>query len=246
MTKTNIIFALKCFLACLGILAYILTNGTLLKAVVIYLLFTIISNFATVGYHRYITHNAVKPTTVGKYIFFFSIVAVGLLKPITYAIVHRAHHKHSDTDNDPHSPAVGFWRCLIGNYNHVDLPSSVRDLFRNKELVFINNNFWYLYLVTVAIFAIIDMQLMYLSFPFLVLRYHLQATIFNYIAHGGSKNTGPQNLNFIPGIFFWGEHLHLNHHLRQTNANHGRVSKINFDYMYYLLSRLKLINKCSG
>jgi stearoyl-CoA desaturase (delta-9 desaturase) len=166
------------------------------------------------------------------------------IKPITYAIAHRAHHRYSDTINDPHSPAVGFWKCLIGNYNHVDVTSSVRDLVRNKEFTFIHNNFWYLYSATVVIFAAIDIQLMYLSFPFLVLRYHVQATIFNYIAHGGgSKNTGPQNLDFIPGVFFWGEHLHLNHHLRQTSANHGRVSKINFDYMYYLLNRLKLIHK---
>ena len=176
MTKTNIIFALKCFLACVGITAYILTGGTLLKAIIIYLLFTIISKFATAGYHRYITHNAIKPTLVGKYILFFSVVAVGLVEPIPYAIVHRAHHKYSDTPNDPHSPSVGFWKCLIGDYNHVDVTSSARDLFRNTEFVFITNNFWYLYLLTVVIFAAIDMQLMYLSFPFLVLRYPLQAT----------------------------------------------------------------------
>jgi len=244
MTNINFIFALKCFLACMGITFYILTDGLLIKAIIIYILFTVISIFATAGYHRYVAHGAIKPTTTGKYILFFSMIAVGLVKPITYAIMHRMHHRHSDTTNDPHSPAVGFWKCLIGNFNIENkLAVPVKDLYRNKELVFINNNFWYLYIVIVLIFAAIDMQLMYLSFPFLLLRYTLQANIFNYIAHGGLKNSTPQNLDFIPGVFFWGEHLHLNHHSKQISANNGRVSKINFDYTYYLLNRLKLINK---
>ena len=236
-------FATKLIAGILGMVGYIYTGGTFLFGLLAFLFFSLLAELATTGYHRWVSHNAIKPTFVGKCILWFCMLSVGSLRPSTYAIIHRVHHKFSDTEQDPHPTALGLFNCLTGNYDRKKVTFSVPvlDLYRKKEINFVDKYFWYLYLATLIIFAAIDPHLAMLSFPFLVLRYHVHSAVFNYIAHGGKGGTGPINLPLFPGLLFWGEHLHLNHHLRQTSANYGTISKFNFDYMYRFLRFFKLI-----
>lgn len=241
--QSRYMVAVKLIMAIVGLCLYTYSGGTLLFATFAFFLFWIMTELATAGYHRWITHNALEPSMLGKYVFWFCMVSVGSLRPSTYAVIHRVHHKFSDTEKDPHPPSLGFLNCLIGNYDtkKVTFSVPVLDLYRKKEIVFVDKYLWYLYVLTLITFIVISPQLAMLSFPFLVLRYHIQSAVFNYIAHGGKDTMSPQNLTLLPRILFWGEHLHLNHHLHQANANYGSISRFNFDYMYYFLHYLKLI-----
>ena len=54
---------------------------------------------------------------------------------LSYALTHRYHHKHSDTDKDLHSPIHGFWHSFVGwmMKKTPDIPlSSIRDLLSLK------------------------------------------------------------------------------------------------------------------
>jgi len=63
--------------------------------------------FQTFFHHRYAAHRMFTMSRFWEKCFFvFSFLAQGAsyLKPSAYAILHRQHHAHSDTEKDPHSP----------------------------------------------------------------------------------------------------------------------------------------------
>ena len=233
-------FIFKGMLAALGVLLYVLHGSSLLKAILIYIVFKFIAFLANVGYHRWTAHNAVDVTLFGKFVLYFSMVSTGIIKPMTWAVVHRTHHKYADTDRDPHAPTIGFWNLIIGNYDTSQDRRSVPvlDLYRRKDLVFVDKYYYHLYVLTLVIYALIDIDVFFLSFLSLLFSFHIKQNWFNYIAHGGSKGGGPRNY-FSPG--FMGESLHKNHHDDPRRGNYGKVSLLNFDYGYYVLRGLFLI-----
>jgi stearoyl-CoA desaturase (delta-9 desaturase) len=68
----------------------------------------------TVGFHRMLTHRAFRanPALRGVLLVLGSMAVQG--EAIGWAIDHRAHHAHSDTDGDPHSPHAGFASGTFG------------------------------------------------------------------------------------------------------------------------------------
>ena len=63
--------------------------------------------FQTVFLHRYASHQMFTMSKSWEKVFFFlTFLTQGssFLNPRAYAILHRLHHKHSDTEKDPHSP----------------------------------------------------------------------------------------------------------------------------------------------
>ncbi len=71
-----------------------------------------------VAMHRYFSHNSFK---TNKFWHVFLCLTVPLLNagsPISYAIHHRAHHAHSDTDLDVHAPGLGFWNVAMVRWNY--------------------------------------------------------------------------------------------------------------------------------
>jgi stearoyl-CoA desaturase (delta-9 desaturase) len=232
-------FFILCFLAVLGLTVYILDGGSFLKAAILYLVFGIISKTANIAYHRWLAHNYFEPNTFGKFILLYAVVCSALVRPLHYIIGHRAHHRYSDSDKDPHPPSLGFWNLLVGNFN---TPPGVpiKDVLRRKEVMFVDRHYWKLYVLNLIVFWIIDKDIVLLSFALMNLKFLLVVTIFNYASHGGSKQLGPQNLpswtNWVLGYF--GEHLHKNHHISPSDSNFGKISKYNFDVIHFLLTKI--------
>jgi fatty-acid desaturase len=234
--QQNIKFVIICLLSIVGIVLY---QGTLLKAFLLFIVFAIIGRIANLTYHRWLAHNYIDPGPFGKIILLWSIVAFALAKPVSYVIGHRLHHKYSDTDKDPHCPKIGFWNCLVGNFNipkNVSIP--LRDILRKKEVMFVEKYFYLLYLINLAIFYTIDPDIVFLSFSLLNLRGWIAINIFNYVAHGGKKISSPQNLSAWTSLLYLGEQLHKNHHDNPSSSNFGVVSKYNFDILYLVFKRL--------
>ena len=84
--------------------------------------------FQTIFLHRYASHQMFTMSRFWERVFFFlTFLAQGssFLNPRAYAILHRLHHKHSDTEQDPHSPV--FSKNIIRlNLNTVKHYESVR------------------------------------------------------------------------------------------------------------------------
>ena len=84
--------------------------------------------FQTVFLHRYASHQMFTMSNFWEKIFFlmtFLTQGSSFLNPRAYAILHRLHHKHSDTEKDPHSPV--FSKNIIKmNLNTIEHYESVR------------------------------------------------------------------------------------------------------------------------
>lgn len=229
-------FIIVCLLSVVGIALY---QGTFFKACVLFIIFAIIGRIANLAYHRWLAHNYIEPGLLGKIFLLWIIVSYALAKPISYVIGHRLHHKYSDTDKDPHSPKIGFWNCLVGNFNipqNVSIP--LKDVLRKKEVMFVEKYFYLLYIVNLAIFFYIDPDIVFLSFSLLNLRGWVAINIFNYVAHGGKQISSPTNLPAWTSLLYLGEQLHKNHHDYPSNGNFGSVSKFNFDVLYNVYKRM--------
>jgi stearoyl-CoA desaturase (delta-9 desaturase) len=93
----------------------------------------------TAFYHRYFSHRSFE---VGRVVQFLGAVlgaSATQRGPLWWAAHHRRHHRHSDTEQDAHSPhAHGFWWAHVGWFTNkqnfaTDL-SQVPDLARYPEL----------------------------------------------------------------------------------------------------------------
>lgn len=57
--------------------------------------------------HRYAAHGMFRlPKLIDRFFYLLTFICQGpsFLNPRAYALLHQAHHKHSDTKDDPHSP----------------------------------------------------------------------------------------------------------------------------------------------
>ena len=101
----------------------------------------------TVGFHRLFVHRSFETYMWMKFIWavFGSMAAQGSL--FQWVGMHRRHHQHSDTPQDPHSPQHGgrgvlgflrgFWHAHIGWFfqpNPPDLDRYVKDLSASRSL----------------------------------------------------------------------------------------------------------------
>jgi stearoyl-CoA desaturase (delta-9 desaturase) len=100
--------------------------------------------FAITGfYHRYFSHRTFKTSRFAQ--FLFAVLGNTSIQrgALWWAATHRHHHKHSDQEQDSHSPVVsGFWWSHIGwltsSKNFPTDYSSIKDLAKYPELVFLN------------------------------------------------------------------------------------------------------------
>lgn len=100
--------------------------------------------FAITGfYHRYFSHRTFKTSRFVQ--FLFAVLGNSSMQrgPLWWAATHRHHHKHSDHEEDIHSPVVsGFVWSHIGwltsMKNFPTAYKAIPDLTRYPELVFLN------------------------------------------------------------------------------------------------------------
>lgn len=69
----------------------------------------------TAFYHRYFSHRSYKTNRFWQFIFALLGNMAAQRGPLWWAAHHRAHHQHSDTEQDLHSPVLrGFWWSHVG------------------------------------------------------------------------------------------------------------------------------------
>lgn len=105
----------------------------------------------TVGYHRLLTHQGF--TCPKWFEHFLAILGICTLQdsPARWVAIHRIHHKHSDEQQDPHSPLVSFFWGHMGwlfvqsrDHGNVNCYERyVRDLLKDPfYLKLERNSFW--------------------------------------------------------------------------------------------------------
>lgn len=205
-------------------------------------------------HHRYAAHRVCSMSPFWEkffYVLCFLTQGSSYISAYAYGIMHRMHHVHTDTDQDPHSPLNSgnvfkmMWDTKV-NYNHVfferiDINNNYRsklpqwqsfERFAHNWItrfvwVGIYTSFW-------AVFATAWWQ--WLLLPMTIAMGSLQGAVVNYFAHKvGYRNFEVENTsrNILPffDLFFWGEAYHNNHHKYAGRANHA-IKWFEYDPMY--------------
>lgn len=98
-----------------------------------------------IGYHRLLSHHSYKCKKVFEYFWVFGGYLAYQGSPIWWTAMHRAHHKHVDTELDPHSPAFGLWKGYAGWIDphttvyppHINPKLQCKDLYRDPVYRFL-------------------------------------------------------------------------------------------------------------
>ena len=232
---------------------YPVTLYCVLLAVVSYSLrmFTI-----TAFYHRYFSHRSFKTGRVVQFIGAFIACSSGQRGPLWWAAHHRRHHRHSDTDQDIHSPhAKGvFWShtlWFMTDYAVPTLLKEIPDWLKFPELRFINRYDWIPVLVLGYGCYLLGSwdwfhsvtglnSLTTFIWGFLVPTVFLYHATFavNSISHLFGKkrfDTGDESRNNgLVALLTFGEGWHNNHHFFPGSARQG-FFRGEIDITYYFL-----------
>ena len=131
------------------------------------------------GYHRYFAHRAFKTYTLYEHWVLFLGTLTGSGPLLGWVGVHRQHHNHTDTEDDPHSPRhQGFMPVLTSTFKVKAIKHRViKDLLRNKRVMWYYRNHMIIRCSTaLACFVL-------LSFPMFLVVF-ISPIIYSYIGFG--------------------------------------------------------------
>lgn len=174
----------------------------------------------TVGFHRLFCHQAFKAHPAWHWLFalFGCLFMYG--SPVQWAVTHSAHHKHSDTERDPH-PAPWTWRALLmKSYRPVPL-----DLFRARRLIrtnptlhrFVDGNYVALFLAMLAALVLISPAFVFNALLPAVGLVQLVGGLHNTISHKAGQARDLWFLEYL--LPAGGEWLHGLHHRKPRLAD---------------------------
>ncbi|MBX7117570.1 MAG: acyl-CoA desaturase [Gemmatimonadaceae bacterium] len=198
----------------------------------------------TAGYHRYFSHRSFRTSRVGQFLLAWLAMSSAQKSVLWWAALHRHHHRHSDTEDDVHSPLHrGFWYSHVGwifdaKHDQTRL-DEVPDLARFPELRFLDRH-QLLPAISLAILCfLIDgwPGLLIGFFASTAVLYH--GTFFiNSLAHvTGTQRyvTGDTSRNnWWLAVITLGEGWHNNHHYYQRSTRQG-FRWYEFDPTFYAL-----------
>ena len=180
----------------------------IILAYIFYLI--IVTTGITLGYHRYFSHKEFSGNSFQEIIMLYCGLLCGCRSPLGWAGVHRMHHAYADTPKDPHSAKYQPWYKILFSLWRVDtIPRKfVKDLLKNKRMIFFNKYRYYLYsihlLITYIIFG--PISIFYNAFIFILS--YLGFGMLNLFGHDAH---GPVNKLWINMVAPF-EGNHLDHH----------------------------------
>lgn len=236
-------------------------------ALIAALLLYAIRMFAITGfYHRYFSHKAFRTSRPIQFMFALLGAASVQRGPLWWAAHHRNHHRHSDTENDVHSPLNrGFWWSHAGWFlserGFSTDRSMIPDLMRFPELRWLDR-FDLLVPLALAMMLFLLGSLLEVTAPQLgtngpqllvwgffvstVALFHATVTI-NSLAHRwGTRRFATRDNsrnNWLLALLTFGEGWHNNHHHFPGSARQG-FCWWEIDLTYYglrLLAALGLV-----
>jgi stearoyl-CoA desaturase (delta-9 desaturase) len=226
-------------------------SGVTLTSVILAVTLYVVRMFGiTAGYHRYFSHRSFKTSRAFQFVLAFIAMSSAQKSVLWWAALHRHHHRHSDQEDDVHSPLHrGFFYSHVGwifDPKHSDTRvDEVPDLTKYPELRFLDKHQLIpAILLAVACFLIDGWSGLLIGFfASTAVLYH--GTFFiNSLAHvHGSQRyvTGDTSRNnWWLALITLGEGWHNNHHAYQRSTRQG-FRWYEIDITYYVLKALSWI-----
>jgi stearoyl-CoA desaturase (delta-9 desaturase) len=114
----------------------------------------------SVSLHRYSSHKTFETNKILKYILLWFGTVVTMGSSIDFAAGHRQHHRTSDTPQDPYCLTNNLWNNIKLFFywfpTHKINPIIIKDLLRDRDHVWFNNNYWKILLPYPAILLLIN------------------------------------------------------------------------------------------
>ena len=219
------------------------------------LLITILMYFLIFGFgvsltfHRSITHRALTMNPIVELIgkFFASMGGTG--SPISWVLIHKAHHKYSDTDRDPHS-ARDVLKYLIGKYPEVSA-KGMRRLAQSKFNKFMHRHYYLIILSYGVVWATLGVEYFCYGFVYPMVLTMLAGHLVNWYTHSdyisnyrlhNTRDTSQNNI--IIGLLTWGEGFHNTHHRYASRVSFSmRWWELDITFLFaQLLRKLRLVS----
>ena len=222
----------------------------------------------TAGYHRLLAHRSFQTSRFLQ----FMMALAGCLAiqggPLWWVAHHRAHHSHTDEEDDVHSPVTrGFWQSHMGWMMSAEAfqekGTNSRDLHRYPELKWLQR-FYVPVIVAQAVAlyalgAVLDawypalgtsglQMLVWGLFLSTVVTWHITFAV-NSVCHTWGRRpyeTGDASTNHpVVGLLAYGEGWHNNHHKFPFSARHG-LEWWQVDITWWVLRALSAVGLVSG
>ncbi|WP_304232502.1 acyl-CoA desaturase [Jiulongibacter sediminis] len=215
--------------------------------------------------HRYAAHKMFTMSPFMEKVFYtltFIFQGSSFLSPYAYGVMHRLHHAHADTEQDPHSPSFSanlfdmMWKTKNYYNNILHREDDIEDKFKKNVphwpfMEKLGDN-WLIRIGWGVAYTMFYIQFANHWAWFLLLPIHwlmgpVHGVIINWYAHKyGYRNFDVNDTarNLLPVDFLMmGESYHNNHHKFGGRANFG-IKWHEFDPTYpfiKMLNALKLI-----
>jgi stearoyl-CoA desaturase (delta-9 desaturase) len=180
-----------------------------------------------VGYHRLFSHRQFTTWKPVEYTIAFLGTLAAYAPVLFWASQHQYHHTVADTEDDPSSPKThGFWESFLwwrmrdSVLKKIDLRCPpIRMLMKDKVLMFFSKQFTKIIYTTVAILALVDINLLISLFIIPVFIEHMRVNAVSSLSHINvpfsyknfeTKDQGQNNILF--GYITCGFGWHNNHH----------------------------------
>jgi fatty-acid desaturase len=183
-----------------------------------------------IGLHKYWTHRSFSTGPIRHFILAFGSILCGTGSPYTWAVHHRHHHKHADTEKDVHSPTQNGWLSTILGYwvlNPTEwwydkgIQVTHRDLVKDKQVMHVHKHYWKYWYALLVITTLIDWRiaLLFVIQPIgLSLFVHGCNNLFSHTTKFPKSYRNydlPDNSRNLPiwtNLMLLGEGYHNNHH----------------------------------
>ncbi|MEX2529016.1 MAG: fatty acid desaturase [Gemmatimonadota bacterium] len=223
-------------------------SGFTVTSIVLCVTFYLVRMWAiTAGFHRYFSHRSYKTSRWFQFVLAFLGQMSAQRGVLWWAVLHRHHHRHSDTPEDVHSPVhTGFWHSHFGwlfnpEKNQADY-SGIQDFYRYPELRWLNRHQHFpALLLAIFCLAVGGWPGLFVGF-FLstIFTYHATFAI-NSVAHVVGKKryltADESRNNWWLAVLTLGEGWHNNHHYYQSSTRQG-FFWWEIDLSYYVLKML--------
>lgn len=214
----------------------------------------------TIGLHRLLGHRAFTCPKAVEYFFVFGAYLAFHGSPVWWATIHRAHHRYSDTELDPHTPMKGYFEAF-SFYTEWKYPAHInpkvqsRDLLKDPVYNFLESrgDWKWGYALCVAI-CLAFRALLWVAFGplvagasllggFLALNAPLILNIICHLSQYGYRNfqiADNSMNNWFMAIVCVGDGWHNNHHAVPGSSNMG-LKRWEIDPSYLVLRGLKAV-----
>jgi stearoyl-CoA desaturase (delta-9 desaturase) len=223
--------------------------------VLAFVMYAIISPIGiTLTYHRLLSHRAFKVPRWLEYTLATFGALSGQGPVLIWCAEHRLHHRHSDTENDPHSARHGgfWWSHMNHLFFHKEFEDNeqkwsklVPDLYSQKYYHFLSK---YNSLIALSVAPVLYY---FGGWQFILWGMFVRITFMLHITwfvNSATHRWGYRNFNtkddsgnvWWVAIFAAGEGWHNNHHAEAHCAAHGRMWW-EFDLTWQMIKFLKFV-----